>query len=288
MAFARPLTSTVLAPVPTQQEPTHDHHSPPVEMSPPRDLALAETDREGVAELAAKVAPRPWHRRLLGRHPLPDLALAFETTVSRRSVADLIKGQPAGFLSFHDVPGPDGAPIHNLLIGPTGVFVIATLEVQSAMVLVMKDELLISGRETDVIDRLQGQAQWVSERLGLVVGDLSARPVLVVSGYRRLAIRQGPTNTTVVSTRGFREWLSRRADGQSALRVAELTSLARRPQTWGLAEDWTVPVADPGSVEVFDSLVESVRRARRTRWFLRFSAGMVVVDALLAGWVWVA
>lgn len=262
----------------------------PVQLPSPRsaqqDLALQEADVTGVSSLAAISPVKAWHRRILGRHPVPGHEVELESTVTRRGVAELLSRQTPDTTAFHDIPGPDGTPIHNVLIGPAGVFVVGILEVPNAMVLVMHDALLVSGKETDVLADLERQAEWVTEHLGLREGDMPARPVLVVSGYRALSVRQSPSAVTVVSLRGLREWLARRVEGLTDLRVAELTSLARLPRTWGLAEDWQVSGVDPAEVGRFDGLVESVRRARRTRWFLTFTTGMVTVDALLAGWMW--
>lgn len=282
MASIRPLVPDATASVPAQAGPRDDGGLTPAAL---QDVSRQEAGVAGVTELADRSATPSRLFRLPGRHPRPADRLTIETTVTRRSLAALLAAQGPGTVALHDIPGPDGEPVHHVLIGPTGVFVISALEVPGSMVLVLRDEVLVGGRRHDAFVRLQAQTAWVAERLGLAAEHITPRPVLLINGYRHLSVRER-ADVVVVSIRGLREWLGRRAPALDPATVTTLGERARDPRTWGLDATWTVSAPHPQALAEFDRLVRLVRRARRTRWALAFGAAVASFDLLIAGWTW--
>lgn len=283
MVLARPLDADAEAStsIPTARRAGDDLPPPPA--GP--DLGTHGAALDAVSSIAARTTPRTWRASLTCRHPQPADRLAIEATVTRRGLAELLDHRGPDTMAVHDIPCPGDQVVHSVLVCPAGVFVIGVLQVPRTMVMVMRDEVLVGGRETDALARLEAQTRWVGERLGLRTGEMAARGILLVNGYRHLSVRQG-SHTPVVSLRGLREWLDRRAPDLSAARVAELSALARDPHTWGLAADWAPAQARPQDLETFDRLVATVRRAGRSRLLLTLSAAVAVVDIVIAGWTW--
>lgn len=164
----------------------------------------------------------------------------------------------------HDGARPDVITrTRSVLICQEGVFAIVHAHLPRAMVLLVKDSALVSGRETDLVAQASEFAADVAARLGSRHEPLTVRPLLVLSGFRHLELRPSPSEVTVLSITGLSEWLERRAPSLTPLRTAELTSAARRPDTWGIPQA-TLTAPDPRETSRVAAALTDLRAQVRT------------------------
>jgi hypothetical protein len=204
--------------------------------------------------------------RLLGVSPLRDDARQpFRRALGAVLVGEALAGLGVGWDCVHDIPpGPGTGRLDHLLIGPSGVFAVASVERAPEDT---PGAHAPGGGSTVSPDMLHTAAR-EAQRAAIVLSDAVARsvrvvPVIAVGPGVRVASGIHAGGVLVVRARDVVRAVTTRRTVLSGEEIAELSDLVDRPDVW-----WTsaAPAFDTASLyREFAALRSRVRSARRRR-----------------------
>jgi hypothetical protein len=223
----------------------------------PADLAVVPPGTGSVRRAREIRAATPLKSRaerlLLVRNAEAELRA---TAIAERKVAQVLERLGPEWKILHSVPvGPDRPEISHLLIGPNGVFSLATRTHRSARTqLFEKIEAQVSG---DAI-RIEGVTwPWVAEaraqawRTARVLSAAAGIPVYVRAGVILLGVDdvrvygKPPERVEVLHRRLLMKWLQRFPAEYRATTVNQIYAAARRGDTWTPAHEQNPGVVPP-------------------------------------------
>jgi hypothetical protein len=230
---------------------------------------------------AQRAAPRRGMlARLVGLSPLTPAARAsYRDALGELIVGDRLDGLGRHWDVLHDVRHPGGM-IDHLVIGPTGVFTVCTLNADGADVVVDGETLRIGGVPSDAVRAARADARQTERLLAAALG--SALPVsalIVLVHASRVTRRASAAEVRVVLAGELPRAIAGLETTVTGDVVARVSDVADRAETW----DAGAPAGHTGGLHREFALVrESVHRATLAR-VLWGGVGFVVLCALAWG-----
>jgi hypothetical protein len=174
-------------------------------------------------------APRARFARLLGSH-VDEREVPGAT---RERLAGVWLGRlPEGWFVFHDVPaGERDATIEQVVIGPGGVFTIATKNLTGS-IRVNPRSILHEGRRTSFLARASADACRVALHLSAAVGrDVGVRGLLAILADEWI-VRRLPPDVYVGGPLSAKHWMLQQPPVLRSIDVIVLAAAAARSETW--------------------------------------------------------
>lgn len=212
--------------------------------SPGTDLALnppGAISLERAQDLRATNPVRSRAERLLSVRT--DEAWLRETANAERKVAVDLERLGPRWRVLHAVPvGPDRPAISHLVVGPAGVFTLATRgfrphrpngPLDKVEAQVMGDELKIHGSSWPYLSEARAQA-WRSARVlsGALGVRVFVRPVVALVGVSEVRFYDIPNRVDVLPRRQLVQWFQGFAARLDLPEVEAIYTVARRGDTW--------------------------------------------------------
>lgn len=180
-------------------------------------------------------APRSRIARFFGASPLTPHARA----LYRSALGELVVGDTLDHLGpewdvLHVIPvAGNQEEIDHLVIGPPGVFSIATENFPGEDIWVGGEILLVGNRHDDGIPKAKRIALTASSILSEASGrPVVVEPILVVVNPRKLILREQPAGLIVISSKQLLRWLTKLERTMFGDDVAAVSDVADRNTTW--------------------------------------------------------
>lgn len=165
------------------------------------------------------------------------------TASSERKVAIDLERLGPHWRVLHAVPvGPDRPAISHLVIGPTGVFTLATRHYRSGRPQVLPDkieaqvigeDIRIHGESMSYVAEARAQAWRTARALSAGAGQrVFVRPAVVLVGVDDVRYHGIPERVDVLPRRQLLRWLRRFPVTQSVADIERVYAAARRGDTW--------------------------------------------------------
>ena len=230
--------------------------------------------------------PRGRFTIFLGLSPLhPDARSAYHEAVGKLVVATQLARLSDEWTILHAVPlGADDGELDHLVVGPGGVFVIATRNYRGSKIRAGGNLLTVDGRKTDEIRSLRYAERRASDLLRQAVGvPVSVSPIIVVTESAALALDAKSPTLPVLSLDRIPRWFTTRDRVLSQAAVERIATVASRESTWRAAGE---PMGDGlRCAQRFDRLRREVDAAHvraRHLTLLSMGATALAVGSLLA------
>ena len=183
--------------------------------------------------------------RLLGVSRTPEARLR-ATAVAEKKVATLLERLPPGWRVLHSVPvGPDRPEVSHLVIGPAGVFTLASRVFRSAYrtrpglvkdkieAQVINDSIRIYGETMPWVAEARAQAWRTARALTAAAGEpVYVRPAVILMGVDVVRIYKPADRVEVLTRNLVLKWLERFPHELRATSVDRIYAAARRAETW--------------------------------------------------------
>jgi hypothetical protein len=215
----------------------------------------------------------------------PDARPAYTGAIAKLAVAKQLTLLSDEWTVLHAVPlGADEAELDHLVVGPGGVFLIATRNYRGSKIRAAGNVLVVDGRKTDEIRSIRYAERRVSDLLRQALGvPVSVSPVIVVTESVALTIDAKSPTLPVLSLDRIPRWFTTRDRVLSQAAVERIATVASQDSTWYAPEE---PMGDGvRSAQRFDRLRREVDAARvRARQLTLASMGAtaIAVGSLLA------
>jgi hypothetical protein len=229
--------------------------------------------------IAAQNAHTPRSRlaRIFGVSPLaPGTRALYRTAIGELVVGDALDNLGPEWDVLHVIPiAEDDGEIDHLVIGPPGVFSIATENFPGEDIWVGGETLLVGSRHDDGIPKAKQLARSASGILTDASGqEVVVEPILVIVNPRKLVLREQPSGLIVVSSKQLLRWLTRLERTMFGDDVAKVSDVADRNSTW---QSSAGSVTDAEQLyRDFAVIREQVTGATRTRILWGVGAFVVV------------
>jgi hypothetical protein len=238
-----------------------------------------------VVERQRAVASRTLMRRILGSSPLArDNRSLYRTALGELAIGEALDGLGPAWDIVHAVP-IDGSSdrIDHLVIGPPGVFAVTVCGDAVTEVAFDGETVTLDGRESELAATAQARASRASELLRAAAGieahtePIDVRSVVVVVDPKKLTVLPAPSHLAVKSSRELSKWMLRQERVLDGARVAMISDIADRPQTWRSSS--AASLDTELLHREFGELQDAVSAAARTRagWLI---AAFIVVCAV--------
>ena len=181
------------------------------------------------------VSPRSRLSQLFGASPLnPNTRALYRSALGELVVGDALDHIGPEWDILHVIPVADNEEIDHLVIGPAGVFSIATENFPGEDIWVGGETLLVGNRHDDGIPKAKRLAELASGILSEASGhDVVVEPIIVVVDPQRLVLREQPSGLVVVSSKQLLRWLTKLERTLAGEEVARISDVADRSTTWG-------------------------------------------------------
>ena len=197
---------------------------------PPAYAAMSECLR--IQSTARKPS---WLARLLGQNPIePDARSWYRGALGELQVARTLAALPDTWTVLHHSPAAleDASPIDHVVIGPAGVFTIATKNHAGQRVWVDDERILVNGHRTNHIADARHEAAHLSRVLG-AGDDGPVTPILTIVDPATLIVdRKRSSRVLVIPAHRLARTLLRLPRTASDAAVAALVLRAELGGTW--------------------------------------------------------
>lgn len=240
-------------------------------------------DRVGQATLAAllvaqsEVAPRTVISRIFGRTPLNSHTTAlYQGVVSEIEVGEALERLGPEWMVLHALPGDTGAgDIDHLVVGPAGVFVVATKNHSGNNVWASQRTLMVAGVRQPHIRNMELEMGRAERALTAAAGfAVEVSGIIAMVGATSLVVREKHRDVAVLGAKHIVGWLQHHRRVLSPAQVEHIGAAAARGSSWYRTDEHP-DYPDPLRRQ-FESLRSSVRRA----W--RVQLGWVIAVSVLA------
>jgi hypothetical protein len=169
----------------------------------------------------------------LQRRPMEAQAALIAAEADRRLAARLGRLRPGWRLVSRSTVGWNSDEVHQLLVGPQGVFAIAPKYLPGVDVRVANDTVRVGGRHVKFIPRLRADIDRLASQLSESCGfSVDVVGVLVVTGARELALVPHPPDVGVVELRRLSRWLGLHPKIYEAETAEAIAERAASTETW--------------------------------------------------------
>jgi len=250
-----------------------------------RDLANDLVDhspgQSAIAELLAahsQVPERSILARLVGQSPLtPDTRPLYDTALGEVEVGDALEALGEGWAVLHCLPVAAGASdIDHLVIGPSGVYIVATRNHTNQTVWASQRTLMVGGIRYPDIRNMEYEMGRVERILSAAAGcQIEVSAILAVVAPKSLTVRQKHRDVEVLTAAQLEQWLTLRRRILAPADVASIAEAAMKTSTWHTGD---TPRVDAAAVRHgFNRLRVEVARAWRLQLF--WASTLVIVTA---------
>jgi hypothetical protein len=222
----------------------------------------------------------------LGLSPLyPDARPSYAEAVGKLAVASQLALLSDEWTVLHAVPlGADDGELDHLVVGPGGVFLIATRNFRGSKIRAAGNVLVVDGHKTDEIRSLRYVERRVSDVLRQAVGvPVTVTPVIVLTESVSLTLDAKSPTLPVLSLDRIPRWFTKRDRLLSQAAVERITTVASQDSTWCAPGE---PMGDGvRSAQRFDRLRREVDAAHvraRQLTLAGMGATAIAVGSLLA------
>jgi Nuclease-related domain len=226
----------------------------------------------------AAVPPRSRAARIFGKSPLNDKTkLLYRRVVGEIEVGATLDSLGAEWVVLHALPtATEGAEIDHLVIGPGGVFAIATKNFAGLDVLASERTFIAGGIRYPYIRNIEYEIG----RLERMLSTAADRPVqisaiLALITPKSLDVPDAHRDVAIVRAADLVGWLRNRVHTVSSEDVTSIASVAAQLSSWQ-QQDSSSNTPDVTRIN-FESLRASVRSAWKVQltWVIGVSAVMV-------------
>jgi hypothetical protein len=223
-----------------------------------------------------ELAPRSAVARVFGMSPLSHETHAlYRGVVGEIEVGEALDRLGPEWAVRHALPVEAGlGDIDHLVIGPAGVFIIATKNHSGLNVWASQRTLMVAGVRQPHIRNMEYEMGSVERILSAASGSaVEVSGILAVVAAKSLVVREKHRDVAVLAASHLVTWLQRHKRVLSAEQVASISTAASRASTWSDVE----PVAAPPLLvrEQFEALRSEVRHAWRVQ--MTWAIGTTVV-----------
>ena len=254
------------------------------ERSSLRGRVPGQVAMSAIVDAQLSTPPRSRLARIFGKSPLiPQTRTLYRAALGELLVGDMLDNLGPRWDVLHVVPVDEsGKDIDHLVIGPPGVFAIATENFPGQEIKVNGDFLAVGSQRFDDITVARGLGESAAELLSAAAGrPVTVTPLLVVVTPTKLVLRQQPDGANVVASRHLLHYLDKLDRTLDGAEVAFISDIAERHTTWRAAPG---PAQDTEQLSTdFATLRATVQEATQARVFWG-----VMAFALVAAGVWVS
>ena len=248
-----------------------------------KSLGANRAGQMAISELLlaqSQVAPRSLLARIFGLSPLSlDTNGLYRGVVSEIEVGAALDRLGADWSVLHALPADPGSgefgsgDIDHLVVGPAGVFVVATKNHSGNNVWASQRTLLVAGVRHPHIRNLALEMGRAERSLTAAAGyAVEVSGIIAMVAAKSLVVREKHRDVAVLGASHIVGWLQRHKRVLRAAQVSHISTAASLASTWfQSAADGDCPTALRRQFEV---LRADVGRARRTQvaWAIAFSA----------------
>lgn len=237
-------------------------------------LGANRAGQVAIAELLlaqADVPPRSLLGRIFGRSPLSaDTDLLYRGVVSEIEVGEALDRLGAGWSVLHALPvdsrtGETGVgDINHLVVGPAGVFVVATKNHSGNNVWASERTLMVAGVRQPHIRNMELEMGRAERSLTAAAGyAVEVSGIIAMVAAKSLVVREKHRDVAVLGAKHIIGWLQRHRRVLSAEQVTHISTAAALASTWYQTDE---NGQCPNTLRrQFEVLRASVRRAWRVQ-----------------------
>jgi hypothetical protein len=226
------------------------------------------------------VPPRSTFARLIGMSPLSaETNLLYRGVVGEIEVGEALARLGPDWVVLHAVPVDAGeADIDHLVIGPSGVYVIATKNHPGQAVWASERTLMVGGVRHPHIRNMELEMGRAERMLSAGAGTaVEVSGVLAIVAPKSLTIKDRHRDVAVLQSTQLVPWLLRRKRSLSEADIRLITDAAALATTWFQGEETAV---EPESLRIrFETLRAAVNRA----WHVQVTWAVVASVVAVGG-----
>jgi hypothetical protein len=226
----------------------------------------------------ALVPPRSRIARMVGFSPLShDTQVLYRGVVGEIEVGEALARLDPEWVVLHALPVDEGdADIDHLVIGPCGVFIVATKNHTGQSVWASQRTLMVGGVRFPHIRNMEYEMGRAERMLSAGAGrPVEVSGILAIVAPKSLVVRERHRDVAVVPSTQLVPWLLRRRRTLTADEIGKIGDAAALASTWYQGEETP---NEPEAVRLrFEALRSAVRRAWRVQLTWAVGASVVVV-----------
>jgi hypothetical protein len=225
----------------------------------------------------SRVPPRSRFARLLGKSPLSaETSLLYRGVVGEIEVGEALARLGHDWVVLHALPVDAGeADIDHLVIGPSGVYVVATTNHSGQSVWASERTLIVGGVRYPHIRNMEFEMGRAERMLSAGAGTaVEVSGILAIVAPKSLTIRDRHRDVAVLQSTQLVPWLLRRKRTLSDDDIRLITDAAALATTWFQGEEAAV---EPESLRI---RFETLRAAVHTAWHVQVT--WAVIASVLA------
>ena len=211
--------------------------------------------------------------RFFGFSPLSrETHALYRSVVGEIEVGEALDRLGPEWAVLHSLPvDGDSSDIDHLVVGPAGVFIVATRTHTGMNVWASQRTFMVAGVRYPHIRSMEYEMGRVERMLSSAAGNpVQVAGILAVVAPKSLVVRERHRDVAVLAAPGVVAWLHRQKRVLTPAEVSHISTAASLASTWSSAE-----AADPQSIGArFEQLRTEVRTAWRTQlaWAIGLSA----------------
>jgi len=212
------------------------------------------------------VPPRTLVRRVFGMSPLsPETHAMYRGVVGEIEVGEALDRLGPEWSVLHALPVESGiADIDHLVIGPAGVFVVATKNHSGHNVWASQRTLMVAGVRQPHIRNMEYEMGRAERSLSAAAGGpVEVAGILAIVAAKSVVVREKHRDVAVLTAGQLVNWLLRHKRVLTAAQVSHISTAASLASTWDDSEAGSA--CKDTDRRQFDLLHASVRRAWRVQ-----------------------
>lgn len=234
-------------------------------------------------EVQCAVPPRSRIARLLGFSPLSrETHALYRSVVGEIEVGESLDRLGPEWSVLHSVPVEgDSSDIDHLVVGPAGVFIVATRTHAGMNVWASQRTFMVAGVRYPHIRSMEYEMGRAERMLSSATGSpVEVAGILAVVAPKSLVVRERHRDVAVLAAPAVVAWLHRRKPVLTPAQVSHIATAASLASTWYTVDQ---APAQPQSVGArFERLRAEVRSAWRTQLAWAVSLSVIGVGSFAA------
>ena len=191
-----------------------------------------------IAELLAAQSELPQRSllgRIVGQSPLTtETRLLYQAAIGEIEVGDALEALGDGWVVLHCLPVAAGASdIDHLVIGPSGVYIVATRNHAKQTVWASQRTLMVGGIRYPDIRNMEYEMGRVERILSVAAGfQIEVSAILAVVSPKSLTVRQKHRDVEILTAAQLDQWLTLRRRVLAPEDVMAIAEAAQKSSTW--------------------------------------------------------
>lgn len=240
-----------------------------------------------IAELLqaqALVPPRSLAARVFGMTPLsPETHAMYRGVVGEIEVGKALDHLGPGWVVLHAVPVEEGAAdIDHLVIGPAGVFIVATKNHSGHNVWASQRTFIAGGVRYPHIRNMEYEMGRAERMLSTAAGlGVEVSGILAVVAAKSFVVREKHRDVAVLQSFSLVPWLVKHR------RVLDAAEVVRVGRAAALASTWYEAGSEPVQPQRDRASFELLRSRVRAAWYtqLAWAIGLSIIAVGTFGWI---